>query len=248
MLQDIQSKVRKACEIYRLIEDGDRVAVGVSGGKDSVALLAALAGLRRYYPKRFTLTAITLDPCFDNTPADYGPIEALCESLEVPYILKRTNIGDVIFNRREEKNPCSLCARMRRGALHDLCVENGLNKLALGHHMDDVVETFFLNLFHEGRIGAFSPNTYLSRKNIHMIRPMVLCTEQEVRNACLRDKLPVVKSACPMDGVSERQTVKEFIAERETVYPGFLRRTFTAMQGADISGFAPRKDEDETDA
>ena len=238
-MKRLQSKLRKACELYGLIESGDRVAVGVSGGKDSLALLAALCEYRRYAPTPFEIEAVTLDPCFGGREADYSEITALCARYGVPHIVKRTNLAEVIFDIRKEKNPCALCAKMRRGALHDLSVENGCNKIALGHHLNDVVETFFLNLFHEGRIAAFAPISYLSRKNLHLIRPLILCEEREIANAVARSGLPVLKSACPMDGVSQRQTIKQFIVQKETEYPGFLNRTFTALQNGDVSGLKP---------
>ena len=235
-MRQIESKMRKALQMYNMIENGDRIAVAVSGGKDSVAMLLGLAGLRRYYGADFSIAAVTVDPRFDNNDTDYSGIEKLCADHDIPYIIKRSDLGHVIFEERKEKNPCSLCARMRRGALHDICVENGFNKLALGHHMDDAVETFFLNLFHEGRIGAFSPVTYLSRKNITAIRPMILCTEQDIINAAVRNSLPTVKSLCPMDGISERQKIKDYISSMDKEYPGFLQRTFTAMQGSHVNG------------
>lgn len=239
MMKRTEGKIRKACEIYNMIDAGDHIAVGVSGGKDSVALLAGLAALRRYYSKDFTLTALTLDPCFGRRPTDYSAITQLCRQYDIEHHIKVTNLGEVIFDIRREHNPCALCARMRRGALHDLCVAHGCNKIALGHHMDDAVETLFLNLFHEGRIAAFAPVTYLSRKDITQIRPLILCTEQEIAADVRRRGLPVVKSACPMDGVSQRQHIKEFIQQKEEEYPGFLHRTFTAMQQADVSHLMP---------
>ncbi len=235
-MRQLEGKIRKATECYSLIEDGDVIGVGVSGGKDSLALLSGLSALRGYYPKSFSLVALTLDPRFGNADADFSAVSALCESLGVRHIIKRTNLSEIIFDIRKEKNPCSLCARMRRGALHDLCVENGCNKIALGHNMDDVVETFFMNLFNEGRLAAFAPSTYLSRKNITMIRPLIFCEEREIENAVRRSELPVVKSACPMDGHSERQRLLDFLTEKEKDYPGFLRRTFTALQSGNVSG------------
>lgn len=234
-MRRIEGKIRKACDVYDLIADHDRIAVGVSGGKDSVALLVGLANLSAYYNKKYEIVAISLDPCFQNKPANYAPIAQICAQYGIEYHVKQTNLGEIIFDVRKEKNPCSLCARMRRGALHDMCLELHCNKIALGHHMDDVVETFFLNLFHEGRIAAFSPKTYLSRKDITMIRPLVLCTEREIQNAVAQCELSVVKSTCPMDGVSQRQYMKEFIKQKEREYPGFLQRTFTAMQQGNIS-------------
>lgn len=235
-VRQLEGKIRKAVELYNLIRDGDCVGVGVSGGKDSLALLCGLSALRSYYPKSFSVKAIALDPCFGNKQADFSAVTKLCDTLGVEHIIKRTNLSEIIFDIRKEKNPCSLCARMRRGALHDLCVENGCNKIALGHNMDDVVETFYMNLFHEGRVAAFAPSTYLSRKDITMIRPLILCEENEVANAAKRSSLPVVKSLCPMDGFSERENIKNFIAEKEKEYPGFLVRTFTALQVGNISG------------
>lgn len=229
-----------------MIEPGDRVAVGLSGGKDSAVLLYALARYKNYTKRPFSLLAVTIDPVFGGEPADYGELARYCESLGVEHVVKRTNIGEVVFEQRREKNPCSLCARMRRGALHDVVVARGFNKLALGHHMDDAVETFFLNLFHEGRLGAFQPVTYLSRKDITMIRPLILCAERDVAAATRRETLPVVKSRCPADGNTERERIKEFCAEMESRHRGFLRRTFGAMQRGDLSGLrmnAPEKDE-----
>lgn len=244
-MRQLEGKIRKAIEAYSLIDDGDVIGVGISGGKDSLALLCGLAALRKYYPKSFRLVALTLDPCFQNKETDFSKITALCEELGVPHIIKRTNLFEIIFEIRKEKNPCSLCARMRRGALHDLCVENGCNKIALGHNMDDVVETFFMNLFNEGRISALAPKSYPPRKNLTMIRPLVFCGEGEVANAVRRSALPVVKSTCPMDGHSERQRLYDFITQKGKEYPGFLRRTFTALQGGNISGlgvYEPKED------
>ncbi len=232
----VEGKIRKACDMYDMIQAGDRVAVGVSGGKDSLALLEGLCRFRRYAPFDFDVAALTLDPCFNNKPADWSEITALCEALGVKHIIKRTNLYEVIFEIRREKNPCSLCARMRRGALHDLCLENGCNKIALGHHMNDAVETFFMNLFREGRIASFSPVSYLSRKELYMIRPMILCTEAEVASAAARAKLPVVTSPCPMDRTSERAQIKKYISDMSAQYPDFLSRTFTALQNAHVSG------------
>ena len=236
-MQDIMGYIRRAVTEYGMIADGDTVAVGVSGGKDSVALLAGLAGVRRFIGIPFTLKAVTLDNQFGGVETDYTPIAALCERLDVEYILKRTDIGRIIFDERGESNPCSLCARMRRGLLHDTAKANGCNKIALGHHYNDAVETFLMNLFNEGRIGCFSPVTYLSRKDLTMIRPLVFATEREIRNAVNRAQLPIVKSACPVDGCTERQWTKEFLYNMEKGHPGITKRIFGAMRRGQVSGW-----------
>lgn len=234
-MQQIQGYMRKAITHYSMIQPGDHVALGISGGKDSLAMLVGLAALRRYLSVPFTLTAITLDPCFSGEESDFSAVDALCKTLSVPYILKRTDIGSIIFDIRKETNPCSLCARMRRGALHDLCNELGANKLALGHNKDDAVETFIMNLFNEGRIGCFSPMTYLSRKNITMIRPLVFAPEEEVLAAVRRAKLPVVQSRCPVDKSTNRQHTKQWLLEMERATPGFQKRIFGALCRSGIS-------------
>ena len=236
-MQEIMGYIRRAVEEYRMIEDGDTVAVGVSGGKDSVALLAGLAGVRRFIGIDFTLKAVTLDNCFNGEEGDFSPIADLCGSLAVEYILRRTDIGQIIFGERGESNPCSLCARMRRGVLHDTAKANGCNKIALGHHFDDAVETFLMNLFNEGRIGCFSPVSYLSRKDLTMIRPLIFATEREVRNAVNRAGLPVVKSKCPVDGCTERQWTKEFLYDMEKTHPGITKRIFGAIRRGHVSGW-----------
>ena len=236
-MQKLLGQMRKAIEEYGMIEEGDRIAVGVSGGKDSLALLCGLARLRRFLGREFSLFAVTLDLGFRGVSTDYAPLQALCERLEVPYIRKDTSIGEIIFDIRQEKNPCSLCARMRRGALHDAAKELGCNKIALGHHYDDALETFFMNLFREGRIACFSPVSYLSRKDLTMIRPMIYASEGEIRSLAERYHLPVVKSRCPADGGTERERMKQFLAGLEREDPGLKARVFGAMKRAHISGF-----------
>ncbi len=211
-MKRILSRVRRAVDDYQMIQEGDRIAVGISGGKDSLTLLCALAELRRFYPNRFSLCAISLHMGFEGVSFD--KVKALCDKLEVPYLVKMTDIKEVIFDVRKEKNPCSLCAKMRRGGLNDAAVEMGCNKVALGHHNEDVLETFFLSLFYEGRLNCFSPITYLSRRDIHVIRPMIYLPEGEIKGFARRSELPIVENPCPMDGVSKRQDMKDFIAEK----------------------------------
>lgn len=234
-MQKMEGYLRKAIDEYHMLSPGDHVAVGVSGGKDSLVLLTALCGLRRYLDLPFSITALTLDPCFGGKETDYSAISALCEKLDVPYVIRRTQIGVIIFDERREKNPCSLCARMRRGALHDACNEIGANKLALGHNRDDAVETFVMNLFNEGRIGCFSPVTWLSRKQLTVIRPLIFAPEKEVLGAARQNELPIVKSACPADHATNRQQVKEWLAVRDREDHGFSLRLFGAMKRAHVS-------------
>ena len=234
-IERILSHSRKAVEEYSMIEAGDKIAVGVSGGKDSLALLCALAKLKRVLGIDYTVVAVTIDMGLPDM--DFSKIADLCRDLEVEYHVIKTQIYEIIFNVREEKSPCSLCSRMRRGALHDACKELGCNKLALGHHYDDVVETFMLNLFFEGRIGAFSPVTYLSRKDITMIRPLVYTHEKEIRAFAKGASLPVVKSSCPADGNTERAKMKEYLASFDKEHSGLYFRIMGAIMRGEVDGF-----------
>ena len=234
-MKRILSFVRRAVDDYQMIEEGDRIAVGVSAGKDSLTLLHALAELRRFYPKRFELVAITIDMGFPN--ADFTPVREFCERLDVPYHVFPSEIYKIIFEVRKEKNPCSLCAKMRRGALHNAAKSLGCNRVALGHHFDDAVETFMLNLFYEGRIGCFSPVTYLSRADLHLIRPMIYLPEKDVRYFAAHTELPVVKSSCPADGNTEREAMKQLLATLDREHKGLRYRIFGAMQRGEIDGF-----------
>ncbi|MBQ7904050.1 MAG: tRNA 2-thiocytidine biosynthesis protein TtcA [Oscillospiraceae bacterium] len=232
--------MRKAIVQYDMLQDGDKVCVGVSGGKDSVALTLALAQLQKYIDIKFDLVAVTLDPQFFSKPTDYSQLEELFREKGIEYVIKRTDIGPIIFDQRKEENPCSLCARMRRGALHDVAKELGCNKIALGHHLDDAIETFYMNLWNEGRIGTFSPVTYLSRKDVTMIRPMALAVESDVVAAVNQLKMPIVKSACPADGVTNRQNMKDFITEKCKTDPSFRAKSLNAFQKKDLDGWGPK--------
>lgn len=236
-VQLLMGYIRRAVQQYDMLQDGDKVAVGVSGGKDSVALLVGLAGIRRYIGIHFDLAAITLDLGFDGIESDYTPIRQLCEELGVEYVEKATNIGHVVFDIRKETNPCALCAKMRRGALHDLAKELGCNKLALGHHYNDAIETFMMNLLIEGRIGCFAPVTYLHRKDITVIRPLCLAPEKDVISAVRRNQLPVVKSRCPADKGTAREEMKQFLKELEKEHNGVTKRIFGAMTRGHVDGW-----------
>ena len=211
-----------------MIEDGDRIAVGVSGGKDSLLLLHALSLYRKFTHKDFTLQAITVDNGLGSP--DYSRITALCESLGIPYIIKKTEIGEIIFNYRKEKNPCALCAKMRRAVLANTCVENGVSKLALGHHRDDAVETLLLSLFYEGRFHTFHPVTRMSRTGITVIRPLVYLPESHVRHMQKVLDLPVLKSSCPADGKTERETMSGLLSEMKKYCPDIQERILHALR------------------
>ncbi|MBR3768801.1 MAG: adenine nucleotide alpha hydrolase family protein [Clostridia bacterium] len=236
-MQMLMSRMRAAMEKYNMIEDGDTIAVGVSGGKDSLALLYALSEMRRFYPKKYEVKAITADMCFLGEKTDFSEITSLCNKLEVEHIIRETELYHIIFEVREEKNPCSLCARMRRGILHDMTKEAGCNKLALGHHMDDAAETFMMNLLSGGRIESFRPVTYLSRKDLYMIRPMIFASEKEVLSAARKTKLPTVESPCPMDKISNRNEMKQLIKELEKTYPALKEKIIGGLQKADLCGW-----------
>ena len=229
------SFVRRAVDDYQMIEDGDKIAVGISGGKDSLALLATLAAMRRFYPKKYDIVAITVDMGFKDM--DFSPVKRFCDELGVEYIIAKTEIAKIIFEVRKEPNPCSLCAKMRRGALHLAATEAGCNKVALGHHYDDAVETFMMNLFNEGRLGCFSPKSYLSNRKITLIRPMLYATEKDVIYFARRQELPVITSPCPEDHATERENTKNLLAALEKSNKGIKHRIFHAMCKAEIDGF-----------
>lgn len=235
--------LRAAVDEYGMIEAGDAVAVGVSGGKDSVALLYLLAQLRRFYPKPFTLHAITLDPCFDGEETDYGAIAALCETLDVPYTVRRTKLWDAVREKMGEHTPCSLCARLRRGALHKAAVELGCRTVALGHHEDDAAETFLMSLLSGGTLECFAPKSYLDRREITLIRPMVFLKEAEIAAYVRREGLPVVKSRCPVDGCTNRQQMKDLIASLRPQYGDVAESIVHAMQKADLHGWGTEKND-----
>ena len=233
--------LRRCVEDFNMIDEGDKIVVGVSGGKDSLALLMGLHGLSRFYPKRFSVCGITLDMGFPGT--DFTPVDEFCKKLGVEYKVIKTDIAQIVFDERKESNPCSLCAKMRRGALHDAAKSVGSNKIALGHHYDDVVETFFLSLFYEGRINCFSPATYLDRKDVTVIRPMLYVQEMDIIGLQKRFEMPVVRSKCPADGNTKRQYIKETIRNLEKENPGLKDRLFGAVARSGIDGWNINKEE-----
>ena len=227
-LQQVLSQVRRAADDYEMIQDGDKIAVGISGGKDSLTLLYALSALRRFYPHPFELHAVTVDLGFENL--NLGKIEALCKELDVPYTIVPTQIASIVFDQRKEKNPCALCAKMRKGALNEAIRGAGCNKIAYAHHKDDVVETLMLSLIYEGRFHTFAPVTFLDRMNLTVIRPLVYMKEADVIGFVHKHDVPVVKSPCPADGHTRREYVKQLLRQLNLENPGVKDRMFTAVQ------------------
>lgn len=237
-LQRLLSFTRKAVDEYSLIQEGDHIAVGISGGKDSLTLLYALHGLKRFYPNHFELSAVTVDLGFENF--DLSPVSRLCDELGVPYRIVPSDIYNILFNIRKEENPCSLCAKMRKGALNQAVKEMGCNKVAYAHHKDDIVETMLLSLIFEGRFYSFSPKTYLDRMDLTVIRPLMFVDESDVIGFKKKYDLPVVKSGCPVDGYTKRQYAKELVRQLNHEHPGAKERMFHAILTGNLKGWPER--------
>ena len=227
-IQQIMSRTRKALENYNMIEDGDNIAIGVSGGKDSLSLLYSMASIQKYYPKKFKVNALLVDLGFEN--ADFSKISDFCDSLEVPFHVIKSDIYEVVFNIRKEKNPCSLCAKLRKGAFNDYAKQLGINKIAYAHHKEDFIETFFLSLIYEGRLNSFKPVTYLDRSDLTLIRPFLYVSEDEIISLVYNYNLPVYKNPCPADGYTKRQYAKELINKLDEENEGFKNRAFKALE------------------
>ncbi len=234
-LQQLLSYTRKAVDDYGMISPNDKIAVGVSGGKDSLAMLYALKGLQRFYPNPFTLCAITVHLGYEDFHLER--IQALCEELQVPFHVVSTDIAKIIFEDRKETSPCSLCAKMRKGALNQKAKELGFNKVAYAHHKDDIVETMLLSLIYEGRFYSFAPVTYLDRMDLTVIRPMMYVSEADVTGFQNRYQLPVEKNPCPVDGVTRREYVKNLLRQLNLENPGVKNRMFTAILNGNIPGW-----------
>ena len=226
-MRKLQSTVRRAITDFNMIEDGDCIAVGVSGGKDSLTLLKVLASMRIFLPQKFTVKALMLDLGFPGT--DTKPFEDFCREIDVECIIKKTDIAEVVFDIRKESNPCSLCAKMRRGALNELAVENGCNKVALGHHYDDAIETFYMSLIYEARLGCFDAKCYLDRVGVTVIRPLIYTEEKYITSFAQKTSLPIMHNPCPADGFTKRQYVKNLIADLEKENPDVKKRIFRAI-------------------
>ena len=235
LINEFTGVIRRAVDDYSMIEEGDKIAVGVSGGKDSLLLLVALHHLQSYYPKHFDLEAITIELGFEGM--DFTPVAELCRALDIPYTCLKTDIKEVVFDVRREDNPCSLCAKMRRGALNDAIRQRGINKLALGHHFDDAVETFMLSLLFEGRLSCFRPVTYLDRSGITQIRPMIYAGELKISNLAEYLHLPIVENPCPQDKGSKRYEIKQLLKTLSARYPDMKSKVFGAMQRLPLPGW-----------
>ena len=236
-MQKLIGLVRRCVQDYHMIEEGDRIGVGVSGGKDSVALLAFLAELRKYNDKKFEVEAVTIDM---GLGMDYSSMQQLCDRLDVKFNLVKTEIGPIIFDHRKEKNPCSMCSKMRRGALNQAILDRGMNKLALGHHYDDAVETFMMSLIYEGRISCFQPVTDLDRTGIIQIRPMLYIHEKSIDSFVKRNDLPVITNRCPVDKYTKREEIKQLVYDLSATYPDLRERIFGAMQRLPLPEWEPK--------
>ncbi|MCI6431444.1 MAG: ATP-binding protein [Oliverpabstia sp.] len=237
-LQQLMSYARRAIDDYNMISDGDRIAVGISGGKDSLTLLYALHGLKRFYPHPFELEAITID--LGHPGFDVSKIRQLCEEMEIPYTVVKTDIAQIIFEERKESNPCSLCAKMRKGALNEAIKKTGCNKVAYAHHKDDIIETMMLSLIYEGRFYSFSPKTYLDRMDLTVIRPLMYVNEADIKGFRNKYDLPVVKSPCPADGYTKREYAKNLLRQLNLENPGAKERMFSAIINGNIKGWPER--------
>ena len=238
-LNSFSGIIRRCVDDYHMIEAGDAIAVGVSGGKDSLVLLRALKHLQSYYPVPFHLEAVTIDLGFEGM--DFTPVAEMFRDIDVPYTLIHSDIKEIVFDVRQEDNPCSLCAKMRRGALNDVLNQRGLNKLALGHHFDDAIETFLMSLLFEGRLSCFKPVTHMTRANIWQIRPMVYAGEGTITNLADSLQLPIVENPCPMDKESKRHEIKVLIRELSARYPDLKSKVFGAMQRLPLDGWGVEK-------
>ena len=234
-MQRILSSMRKAIEEYNMIEEGDKIAVGLSGGKDSITLLMGLKALQRFYPKKFDLIAISVNPGFEFFDSEF--LKNVCDNVGVPFVEEKTHIKEIVFDIRDEKNPCSLCANLRRGILNSVAIREGCNKIALGHNEDDVLETLFLNLLYAGSINTFAPVSYMDRSKITLIRPLIYIPEKTIRAFVKRNNITPMNKTCPMDGVSKREDMKNLISELQKKIPGVRTNIYGAIKRSNIKGW-----------
>ena len=240
-MQQILSYMRKAIEDYNMIEEGDKIAVGLSGGKDSISMLMGFKNLQRFYPKKFDIIAITINPGFDGF--DITPLQKLCDDLGVPLVVEDGHIKEIVFDIRKEKSPCSLCANLRRGMLNSIAIREGCNKIALGHNEDDVLETFLLNLFYAGSIHTFAPVTYMDKSKMTLIRPLIYAPEKYIRKFIRKSEIEISPKCCPMDGVSKRESMKQLIKDMQIDIPRVRANLYGAIQRSNIKGWKKEIDE-----
>ena len=238
-MQKILGYLRKAIEHYNMIEDGDKIAVGLSGGKDSITLLMGLKALQRFYPKKFEIVAISINPGFKFFDTNF--LKELCEKINVDFVEAESHIKKIIFDIRKEKNPCSLCANLRRGILNSTSIENNCNKIALGHNEDDVLETFFLNILYAGNLSTFAPVSYMDRSKITLIRPLVYAPEKEIKKFIKRENIKVMPKNCPMDGISKREYMKDLLYKLTIEIPNVRANLIGAIKRAKINGWKEEK-------
>lgn len=238
-MQKILGYMRKAIEDYNMIEDGDKIAVGLSGGKDSISMLMGFKALQRFYPKKFDIIAVSINPGFEYFDSDL--LRKTCNELEVPFFEEVSHIKEIVFDIRNEKNPCSLCANLRRGILNSVAICEGCNKIALGHNEDDVLETFLLNLFYTGSISTFAPISYMDRSKITLIRPLIYAPEKEIRNFIKRNNITIMQKSCPMDGVSKREDMKKMIKDLRVDIPHIRANLYGAIKRSNIKGWETKK-------
>ena len=235
-MQRMLSYIRKAVDDYNMIEDGDKIAVGLSGGKDSITLLIGLKALQRFYEKKFDVIAISINPGFDFFNSDF--LKNTCEKIGVQFVEEKTHIKEIVFDIRNEKNPCSLCANLRRGILNSVAIREGCNKIALGHNEDDVLETFFLNLLYGGSIGTFAPKSYMDRSGITLIRPLIYAPEKSIKTFVKKQGIEVLPKCCPMDGVSKREDMKNLIYSLQKDIPNVKTNIYGAIKRSNIKGWS----------
>lgn len=234
-MQKILGYMRKAIEDYNMIEDGDKIAVGLSGGKDSISMLMGFKALQRFYPKKFDIIAVSVNPGFEYFNSNL--LKKTCNELNVPFFEEVSHIKEIVFDIRNEKNPCSLCANLRRGILNSVAIREGCNKIALGHNEDDVLETFLLNLFYTGSISTFAPISYMDRSKITLIRPLIYAPEKEIRNFVKRNSITIMQKSCPMDGVSKREDMKKMIKDLKVDIPHIRANLYGAIKRSNIKGW-----------
>ena len=238
-MQRILSYIRKAVDDFNMIEDGDKIAVGLSGGKDSIALLMGLKNLQRFYPKKFEIIAISINPGFEFFNSDF--LKKTCDNIGVQYVEEESHIKEIVFDIRNEKNPCSLCANLRRGILNSTAIREGCNKIALGHNEDDVLETFFLNLLYGGNINTFAPKSYMDRSEVTLIRPLIYAPEKSIKTFIKKNNIEVMPKCCPMDGVSKREDIKKLIWEFQKEIPNVKANIYGAIKRSNIKGWNAQK-------